>query len=732
MRLSINKLIAITLLSLSALTVGTAAPTCAGIPYPSYTYNIWGEAVPAPQAYVPLRVLDLNSVGAGTLKDPQDIVVGSDRTIYVLDTGNSRVLCLTEDGGLVRVISEFDNSGSADRFRNPRGLFVTDEGEIYVADTGNARLVVLDTDGNLLRIYGPPSPKTEGILPANFQYRPIKVVVNPLDQIYVVSLDAYDGLLEFDQKGSFQGFVGAPKVTPSVAEIFWRRLFTKEQREQSALILPVEYVTLDIDHEGFMMAATASEIKRLNPGGSDVLIRNGFFDPIGDFLVSSVSREQGIVTLTAGGTTWVDIAAREVGIYSALSSHGRVFTYDAHGNLLYTFGTTGDSIGAFRDPVAIDSLGNDILILDRRSSKLTLFGSTEYQRAIHAAIEFYEMGEYDLSAEAWETVLRFNVNYDQAYSGIGRSLLRQARYVEAMENFRLGHNREDYSYAYSKYRADTITNHFSVIMTVFVLLVIATWLAKRYRGGTLIRRWLVDPLRTSAPAQRAALWLRRGEGRTARAAREVLAWVSQTYACVTYALYVIFHPMDGFWDLKHEKRGNASGATVILALVVATYMCLRQYSGFLFTYHDVSRLNLGVEIMSVLVPFGLWVVVNWALTTLTDGKGTLKDVYVTTAYALTPVILLCLPATVLSNYMTLQEGTYYHIMVVGSLIWSVTLLFFGMMNVHEYSGVKTLLTGAVTVVGIGTFLFIALTLFSVCGEMAGLLSGIYREITFRL
>jgi hypothetical protein len=136
--------------------------------------------------------------------------------------------------------------------------------------------------------------------------------------------------------------------------------------------------------------------------------------------------------------------------------------------------------------------------------------------------------------------------------------------------------------------------------------------------------------------------------------------------------------------------------------------------------------------MSVLVPFGLWVVVNWALTTLTDGKGTLKDVYVTTAYALTPVILLCLPATFLSNYMTLQEGTYYHIMIVGSLIWSIILLFFGMMNVHEYSGVKTLLTGAVTVVGIGTFLFIALTLFSVCGEMVGLLSGIYREITFRL
>ena len=112
-----------------------------------------------------------------------------------------------------------------------------------------------------------------------------------------------------------------------------------------------------------------------------------------------------------------------------------------------------------------------------------------------------------------------------------------------------------------------------------------------------------------------------------------------------YAKHVIFHPYDGFWDLKHEKRGTLRAALTIVGLVAVTYVVMRQYTGFIFNPRDLSRLNVIVELLSVLAPFFLWAVVNWALTTLMDGKGTFRDIIIATAYALVPFVLINLPLT---------------------------------------------------------------------------------------
>lgn len=42
--------------------------------------------------------------------------------------------------------------------------------------------------------------------------------------------------------------------------------------------------------------------------------------------------------------------------------------------------------------------------------------------------------------------------------------------------------------------------------------------------------------------------------------------VKRNLHALRYALYVIFHPFDGFWDIKHEQRGTATAATIILFL----------------------------------------------------------------------------------------------------------------------------------------------------------------------
>ena len=66
----------------------------------------------------------------------------------------------------------------------------------------------------------------------------------------------------------------------------------------------------------------------------------------------------------------------------------------------------------------------------------------------------YKIGDYDASAATWQKVLKLNGNYDQAYIGIGRSLLRQESYQEAMDYFELKLDATNYSKAYKLYRKE--------------------------------------------------------------------------------------------------------------------------------------------------------------------------------------------------------------------------------------------------------------------------------------
>jgi hypothetical protein len=176
-----------------------------------------------------------------------------------------------------------------------------------------------------------------------------------------------------------------------------------------------------------------------------------------------------------------------------------------------------------------------------------------------------------------------------------------------------------------------------------------------------------------------------------------------------FGLYVVVHPFDGFERLKKERRGTPFAATIILALVVLTFVFARQYTGFIFNRVDLSKINLLVEIGSVVLPFLLWTFVNWGLTTLMEGKGTLKDVYVASAFALIPVILTVVPLTIVSNFLIQEEGAFYYMLMGFGLGWAVLLLILGAtMVTHEYDFRKTIFTCISTLLGMAFALFLGL------------------------
>lgn len=199
-----------------------------------------------------------------------------------------------------------------------------------------------------------------------------------------------------------------------------------------------------------------------------------------------------------------------------------------------------------------------------------------------------------------------------------------------------------------------------------------------------------------------------------------------------FALYCTTHPLDGFWDLTHEKRGSIAAANTILVLTLLTNICKLQYTSFVFNKVYMPEENIWILLASVLFPLALWSVGNWALTTLFNGKGRLNQVYMATCYAMTPYVLIQLPLIVLSNMITVEEGALYTVLSTLSLIWAAMLILSAMMQIHEFSLSKTLLFTIASIFAMLVMIFILLIFFSMISQGVSYFISLVREILFRM
>ena len=188
-----------------------------------------------------------------------------------------------------------------------------------------------------------------------------------------------------------------------------------------------------------------------------------------------------------------------------------------------------------------------------------------------------------------------------------------------------------------------------------------------------------------------------------------------------YALYVITHPFDGFWDLTREHKGNLAAATTFLALFLITRVLKILCTSFQFFDAAVQHINVFEEMGSLLLPFLILCLANWAMTTLFEGKGRFKDIYIGMCYALVPYILIQLPMILVSNILTYEEGSLYSVMLSISVIWSVFLVFG-----------KTFIFIIVTIVGACVIIFLALVCLSLLSDAIGFFVSLYREAAYRL
>jgi hypothetical protein len=210
------------------------------------------------------------------------------------------------------------------------------------------------------------------------------------------------------------------------------------------------------------------------------------------------------------------------------------------------------------------------------------------------------------------------------------------------------------------------------------------------------------------------------------------AWWQRLGKTLHYSLHTAIHPIDGFWDLIHEKRGSIAAANVIVALSVLIEVMRITLTNFQFIKVNMEYFNAIIVALRILLPIFLWVVANWSLTTLMDGKGRMPDIYMGVAYALAPSVLINAALIILSRLITFDEGAIYWVLVGFSGLWTAILLLAAMMMIHDYSLAKTIGSSLLTIVGMGVMVFIFVVFFSLISDSIAYFISLYKEILFRV
>ncbi len=646
-------------------------------PYSSYTYNLYGQAAPSPIGYRVKAVLSAAAMGATPLSQPQDLIWDANHSeLYIADTGNARVLVLDGSYRLLREYSAFENTALI----RPKGVFAGRDGDVYIADDELGAVVRLSREGKLRRLYTrPDSDLYEDTTP----YKPQKVVVDSAGRVYVLSQGVYQGLICFYEDGAFMNFFGSSHVTVTAKVLLqkvWRMFLTRAQRQGLESFIPIEYGNIAIDDEDMIYAAVVTgeqgdskPFAKLNPMGIDILSFRG-------------------------SASFADVLPEQNGIYTALNKTSRAigqFT-ETTGTLL-TFGGYGTQDGLFQDPVAMERVGDDILVLDAQAGTITVFEPTAFGRAIHEASALYDDGRYQESIQPWLEVLRMDNNYNMAYFGLGKAYFQLEDYAKAMRYFRQGNFKAGYSDAFKEYSLQLVRHNMGWILALSV----SFFALAKGRGIYKKRRGIKKEKR------------RDGFFRA--------------------PMYCMAHPYQGFESVRYAGLGSvASGAAVLLVFFLAVVFEYLQ-TGFAFNPNRIDRLNVQLLFLGSVGSFLLVYVSNLAVSSLMgDCEGKKHELFIAFSYALLPAILGMIARTVISNFVTLDMRVFLDFLSAAAIFWSAILLVMGVYHVNQLTLKKTLLNLGLTALAVVIVLVLMVLAYSLFQQMWVFFTTIYHEIMFRL
>ena len=198
-----------------------------------------------------------------------------------------------------------------------------------------------------------------------------------------------------------------------------------------------------------------------------------------------------------------------------------------------------------------------------------------------------------------------------------------------------------------------------------------------------------------------------------------------------YMFYTITHPMDGYYWIRHQERGSVPIAILMVILFSISFSSNRLLASFVVNDVDPRVVDSFYELMGVLAAYLLLCVSNWSITCLMNGEGRMKDIAIAVGYGTVPVTMMMCLGTLVSQFVADDEQAFY-VMIIGvGIAYGLIMILVGIMQVHNYTLGKTLVTLFLTLVAMFIIIFLLLLLSNLLGMVVNFFRSIYTEIIFR-
>lgn len=649
-------------------------------PYKTYTMDGYGYVTETQTAYLPYRTI--TKIGEEALIGPTDFTLTNDGYMYILDSGNCRVVVSDMEAGLIATFGE-------GILVNPRGMYVTEDHICYVADRDARSIFVFDESGELIQTYGKPDHPLYG---GDLDFLPLKVVVNESGTMYVICESNNNGIVQISpvEGGTFLGYFGTNNTNASLWRIIWRAIQTDAQRAKSQGNLPSTPDNMAIDEKGLIYTVTRGEkydtLKRLNIAGIN--------------MIECDSYEAVPAAVAVGNHDNVFVA----------STNGYIYEYNNEGELLFVFGGSDDGqqrigLSTKVEAIQIDS-SDKIYLLDSDKAQIQVFEPTEFTRHLHEALYLFSKGRYTESKEPLNQVLRMNNLFDYANMAMGRALIQEEDYDAAIRYAKLAKDYDGYSDAFWEIRNNWLKRN----LVKVILIIVGIWLAK-----TLLT--LADKKKGILKRPKAAL-KKFGELRLIRELR--------------YMFYFMRHPIDGCYGIKRQNQVSLASANLMLFIGILFYIINKYFCGFLFKsvregYYDIFS-DVGLLLVALFLITGC----NYLMCTINDGEGKLKHIYCSFIYSLAPYLVFMPVIFAISHVVTYNEAFFVEFASVFMFIWIAILLFISIREINNYTIKETVKIIGLTVFTILIALLLAFIIYVLWAQVFDFIQSLFGEVVYKI
>lgn len=658
----------------------TCTESFADAPYKTYTLDGYGSVSETQTAYLPYRTI--TKIGEETLVSPTDFTLLDDGTMYILDSGNKRVVVSDGEYDLVKTFGE-------GILVSPKGIYVTKDRITYVADKGAKSVFVFDKEGELIHTYTKP---TEAMYGEALDFLPLKIVVNGSGTMYVICESNTNGMVEISpvENGTFLGYFGTNATNANIWTIIWRAVLTDAQRAKMQSNIPATPDNMAIDDKGVIYTITRGEkldtLKRLNIAGVNMIKTTDYPD---------------VPAAVATGNHDNIFVATQTGF---------IYEYNNEGNLLFMFGGSDDGkmrIGLSTKIEAIQVGSDDKLyVLDSDKAQIQIFEPTEFTAYLHEALYLFSKGRYEESKEPLSKILEMNNLFTYANLAMGKALYKEEDYEGALEYAKLSKDKDLYSDAYWEIRNVWLKQHLTgIVIAVLVLLVL-----RRIIKILDKKKQILNPVRSLLEKVRSKKLVKE----------------------LKYMFYFMKHPIDGCYGIKREGRVSLLSSNILLLIITVFFIINKYFCGFLTKTVKEGKFDVLTDIGLIAVILILVVGCNYLMCTINDGEGKFRHIYSSLIYSFGPYIVLTPFIFLMSHAVSDNEIFFVNFGNFCMYVWVAVLVFISVREINNYTVKETVKIIFLTVFTILIVCLLVFIIYVLWSQVFDFIQSICGEVVYRI